>query len=605
MSNAAIPMNKEAAERRFSKNQIVTLLITVVGLALVAYGLVTVNAWRQIDPQAISEARVAKEEGLTRAQQSSLYERQFDAAVGQKARLIRTALIFILLGGLVLWISRHWQSWRDLYGEQMLYAYSFLIPPVGWILYLFAYRTQDDPNRVVIRRNIGIMSISLVAGLVAYFIIDWVQNTIISGFVTGDEGFVANIINLLVTPQLGWIVGIIVGGYVAFRTRDVRAIAVAGQLVVLGIILAVLSWFGGNAQTGIEDRGLSVTDYRFLDLTSGFDISETLITYSRSSTYGQAFLAGFLNTIMISVVGIFLATILGFLVGISRLSSNWLISTIARIYVELMRNIPLLVLLFFLYAGVLLQLPQRADTIRLFNDSILLNNRGVALPWYRATETFSAWVPFLVIGALIAAVIWFIRNRPVKVTGRPAFSFLYVILGLVIVPIIGWFIVSPMQLEIPFIDGLNYAKNQETDSFVGLVMSPEFAGVLFGLVLYTAAFIGEVVRAGINAVSRGQREAATAIGLTQGQSMQLIIIPQALRVIIPPLTNQYLNLAKNSSLAIAIGYADLFFVANTTFNQSGQSVQVVLMIMASYLLISLTISAVMNYLNGRMQLKER
>lgn len=172
-------------------------------------------------------------------------------------------------------------------------------------------------------------------------------------------------------------------------------------------------------------------------------------------------------------------------------------------------------------------------------------------------------------------------------------------------PLIGWFVVSPMKLEIPYIDGLNYAKNKETDTSIGQVMSPEFFGVLMGLVLYTGAFIGEVVRAGINAVSKGQREAAKALGLWQNQSLQLIILPQALRVIIPPLTNQYLNLAKNSSLAIAIGYADLFFVANTTFNQSGQSVQVILMIMLSYLFISLTISVIMNRINSRMQLKER
>jgi general L-amino acid transport system permease protein len=228
----------------------------------------------------------------------------------------------------------------------------------------------------------------------------------------------------------------------------------------------------------------------------------------------------------------------------------------------------------------------------------------VALTWPEATATFDMWIPFLVIGAIIGVVVWYFRNRTIKVTGRPAFNFGYVLLGFAAVPFVGLFVVNPLSIATPFIDGLNYAKHDD-DTFIGLVMSPQFFGLLSGLVLYTGAYIGEEVRAGILSVSKGQREASTALGLTQTQSLQLIILPQALRVIIPPLTNQYLNLAKNSSLAIAIGYADLYFVANTTFNQSGQSVQVVLMIMASYLFLSLFISAVMNFLNTRIQIKER
>ena len=394
------------------------------------------------------------------------------------------------------------------------------------------------------------------------------------------------------------------GGFVAFRTRDVRAIAVAAQLVFLGVVLAVAGWMGTNASIGMAERGLSATDYTFLDLTSGFDISETLTDYDRSSTYGDAFLTGALNTVMVSVVGIFLASMLGLLVGVSRLSTNWLISTIARVFVELMRNIPLLVILFFLYAGVLLQLPQRADTITILGGNILLNNRGLALTWPAPTATFSNWMPFLIAGVVIGFVVWFFYRRTYKITGRPAFSFWFVVLGFVAVPIIGLLIASPLTIQKPFIDGLNYAKD-DNRNFIGLVMSPEFFGLLLGLVLYTGGYIGEVVRAGLQAVSRGQIEAAGAIGLSKNQSLRLIILPQALRVIIPPLTNQYLNLAKNSSLAIAVGYPDLFFVANTTFNQSGQSVQVVLMIMLSYLAMSLFISAIMNFLNKQVQIKER
>ncbi|RME45971.1 MAG: ABC transporter permease subunit, partial [Caldilineae bacterium] len=376
------------------------------------------------------------------------------------------------------------------------------------------------------------------------------------------------------------------------------------QLVVLAIVLVVLGWLGGNASRGLESRGMSATDFSFINLTSGFDISEKLIEYDRNSTYGRAFLAGALNTLLVSVVGIVLASILGLIVGIARLSTNWLTSTIARAFVELMRNVPLLVLMFFLYAGVLLQLPRRENTLQWLGGRVLLNNRGVALPWFKPTATFGAWLPYLAAAVVVAGVLWYFRNRTLPTTGRPAFSFGFVLLGFVVVAAIGGVLVKPLMYQVPFIDGLNYAKD-ENRRFIGLVMSPEFFGVLMSLVLYTGAYIGEVVRAGIQAVSKGQREAATALGLSQSQSLQLIILPQALRVIIPPLTNQYLNLAKNSSLAIGIGYADLFSVATTTFNQSGQSVQVVLMIMASYLTLSLAISVVMNAINRQIQIKER
>ncbi|HFB52267.1 MAG TPA: ABC transporter permease subunit [Anaerolineae bacterium] len=418
------------------------------------------------------------------------------------------------------------------------------------------------------------------------------------------NGFLVSIFNFLLAPQVAQLVGISAGAFVAYRTKDVRAISVAGQLVVLAVVLAILGWLGGNAAYGIESRGLSATDFTFLRNTASFDISEHLIPYDRTYTYGRAFLVGALNTLFVSVLGIFFATIVGLFVGIARLSSNWLMSTLARAFVELMRNVPLLVLLFFIYAGVLLQLPQRENTIRVLGNRILLNNRGVAVPWFKPTETFSAWVPYLVVGLILAGIIWYFRNRTYPTTGRPAFSWWFVPLGFVVVAGVGVFITHPLLYQEPFIKGFNYAKD-ENQKYIGMVMTPEFFGVLSGLVLYTGAYIGEVVRAGIQAVSKGQREAATALGLSQSQSLQLIILPQALQVIIPPLTNQYLNLAKNSSLAIAVGYADLFAVANTTFNQSGQSVQVILMLMATYLSLSLTISVIMNFINSRVKIKER
>ncbi|HEY86314.1 MAG TPA: ABC transporter permease subunit [Chloroflexi bacterium] len=450
------------------------------------------------------------------------------------------------------------------------------------------------------------MSLALIAGAVAYYLVFLLQAYVVSplGNQIAVNALLVGVFNFLLAQQIPQLIGVVVGAYVAFRTRDVRAIAVAAQLVVLAIVFVVFNWLAGNAIIGIESKGLSATDFTFLRLTAGFDISESLLDYDRNSTYGRAFTVGALNTLLVSVVGIFMATILGLVLGIARLSRNWLISTLARSFVEAMRNVPLLVLLFFLYAAVLLQLPRRADTLNMLGGRILLNNRGMAFTWFKATDNFNAWIPFLIIAVIVAGVLWYLRKRTIPTTGRPAFNFFYIVLGFALVAGIGIFITNPLIIQTPYIEGLNYAKNDD-DSWVGLIMSPEFAGILLGLVLYTGAYIGEVVRAGIQAVSKGQREAADALGLSQGQSLRLIVLPQALQVIIPPLTNQYLNLAKNSSLAIGIGYPDLFAIATTTFNQSGQSVQVILMIMASYLILSLSISMIMNWINSQVQIKER
>ncbi len=604
-------------------SRIITLVIMLIGLGLLIQGILTWNSWRLLDPAEIAQNRVDQEDGLSRQQQSQLYERQFDAALQVKGNLVRSGFLYIGLGLIALWVSRRWPQWPNLFSEQMLYGYAFLLPPIGWLLYYRLYPTRGDPNREIIRRNIGIMSLSLVIGGVTLWLISIVQGFILAAVIQPDIGFITLVgevlsfgwiawreaegmteaYGLLSSPQLAQFIAIFVGGYVALRTRDVRAIAVTVQLVVLAIVLSIVGWLGGNAQTGLAERGLTATDYDFLDRTAGFDISETLIDYDRSSTYGQAFFIGALNTIMVSFTGIALATILGLFVGISRLSSNWLVSTLARTFVELMRNVPLLVLLFFLYAGVFLKLPQREETLMWFGETVMLNNRGVALPWFSPTETIAAWYPFLGGGFLLGIIIWLLRNITYRTTGRPAFNFLFVILAFIIPPLVGIYLYGPLAIEIPYIKGLNYAKVD--DRFVGLVMSPEFFGLLIGLVMYTGGYIGEVVRAGIQSVSKGQLEAAGALGLTRSQNLRLIIMPQALRVIIPPLTNQYLNLAKNSSLAIAIGYPDLYSVAHTTFNQSGQSVQVVLMILCSYLLMSLLISAVMNFINRQIQIKER
>lgn len=596
-------LDPSVGQNRFTTEKLITYAIALIGIAILAFGLVNLNSWRQIDPKALAAARVAKETGLTNLEKNSLEQRQFEAASTVKSNFGRLGLIYTLAGAALLWLSRYWQKWRLLFSEQMLYGYAFLVPPIGWILYLFAYPTRGDPNRVIIRKNIGIMSLALAGGLIAYYLVGLLQTSALSLSDSGS-GPMGVILGFFLTPQIAYFAGIFAGAYIAFRSKDVRAIAVAAQLVVLAIVFVVVSWLSGNAVTGMQSRGLDATQYGFLNLTSGFDIAGALIDYDRSSTYGQAFLVGALNTLLISVVGIALSTILGLIVGIARLSTNWLTSTVARIFVELMRNVPLLVLLFFLYAGVLLKLPQREDTLKILWGLILLNNRGVALPWFAGTETFSAWIPFLIVALIVGGVLWYFRNRTYNTVGRPAFSFWFVFGSFAAIAGLGILLVKPLAFQIPFIEGLNYARD-ENRKFVGLVMSPEFFGVLAGLVMYTGGYIGEVVRAGIQAVSKGQREAATALGLTQNQSLQLIVLPQALLVIIPPLTNQYLNLAKNSSLAIAIGYSDLYAVANTTFNQSGQSVQVILMMMTTYLLLSLSISVVMNFINKQVQIKER
>lgn len=590
---------------RFDQTHLITYFFVALGVALLVFGAVNATNWVRINPEKIAQDRIDSETGLSKAEEVSLYTRQLEQAKKTKAALGRQAFLLIVLGVAALWVSRNWPRWRDLFSEYMLYAYSFVVFPVGWILFFF-YPTHNDKNRKVIRRNIGIMSLAVPATILGYFAIFVLQSYAIAplGNAVASNAFLVKVFNFFLNQNIAMLLGIALGGYVAFRTKDVRAISVAGQLVILAIVLVILNWLGGNAAAGIESRGLSATDFGFLSNTASFDISEHLIAYDRTYTYGRAFAVGALNTLLLSVVGIFLATFLGLFVGVARLSTNWLMSTIARTFVELMRNVPLLVLLFFLYAGVLLQLPQRADTLRLFGDRIWLNNRGIALPWFKPTETFSAWWPYLIVALIVAIVIWFFRRRTYPTTGRPAFSGWFVLLGFVLIAGVGIVIVHPLLYQVPFIKGFNYAKD-ENQHYLGLVMTPEFFGALAGLTLYTGAYIGEVVRAGIQAVSKGQREAATALGLTNSQSLQLIVLPQALQVIIPPLTNQYLNLAKNSSLAIAIGYADLFAVATTTFNQSGQSVQVILMIMATYLALSLIISATMNFINSRVKIKER
>jgi general L-amino acid transport system permease protein len=376
--------------------------------------------------------------------------------------------------------------------------------------------------------------------------------------------------------------------------RDIRVLRIVVQLVVVGIVLFVAYLLWTNLTTNMSRARLGL-GLDFLRATAGFDISQTVLPYSPRDTYGHAFLVGLLNTLMVSAAGIVLATILGVITGVARLSTNWLVNRIAAAYVEIMRNTPLLVQLVLLYA-LLLQLPAVANSIAL-PGSIYLNQRGLFLPRPVTEPNFGVWLGIVVV-VIVAAFLahkWSARRRD---DGRPTYGAGRIaLLAVVLLPIMAWIALAPVQFDLPIEQRFNFAG--------GVVLSPPFAALLFGLVIYTAAFIGEVVRGGIQAVRRGQIEAAYAIGLTPMQALRLIVFPQALRIIVPPLTSQYLNLTKNSSLAIAVGFADVFAVSRTMANQTGQPVSVIVLVMATYLAISLVTSLFMNIYNRRVQVLER
>jgi general L-amino acid transport system permease protein len=377
--------------------------------------------------------------------------------------------------------------------------------------------------------------------------------------------------------------------------RDVRMLRIAAQIVVVLVVGVVVAFMVRNLMTAMDERGLGF-GFGFLNRSAGFDISETPIPYTSQDTYAKAFLVGLLNTLFVSFVGIVLATILGIFVGIGRLSPNWLLRRITSAYVELMRNTPLLVQLVLIYFGVLLQLPAIAQTLTL-PGSIFLNQRGMFVPGPQLNSSFPVWVGFVTVGIIVLIVARRTSRRRAD-AGQPVHRLRMLgWLALLALAIIGWIVEAPVTFDLPVRERFNFVG--------GLALSPEFVALLVGLVLYTAAFIGEVVRGGIQAVRRGQLEAARALGLSEGDTLRLIVFPQALRIIVPPLTSQYLNLAKNSSLAVAIGYPDLFKVGQTMANQTGQPVPVIILIMGTYLAISLVTSLFMNLYNRRVQVLER
>jgi general L-amino acid transport system permease protein len=373
----------------------------------------------------------------------------------------------------------------------------------------------------------------------------------------------------------------------------------------IGYQLALCAMVGflvyGAATNAIENlaRAHIASGFGFWNNTAGFDISQTLIEYSaRGSTYGRAFWVGLLNTLLVAGIGIVFATIIGFVVGISRLSRNWLLAKVAGGYVETIRNLPLLLQLLFWYNAVLKALPDIRDSIAV-GGGIFLNNRGLFLPQPIFKSGFGAVEIAMLVGIVGAVAFYIWARKRQERTGQQA-PVLWVALALVIGLPIAVFVLSgfPLRFEFPQSGRFNITG--------GVEILPEFAALLFGLSIYTAAFIAEVVRAGISAVSRGQTEAAYSLGLRPGPTLRLVVVPQAMRVIIPPLTSQYLNLTKNSTLAVAIGYPDLVQVfTGTVLNQTGQAVEVVAITMLVYLVISLATSLLMNIYNSRMALAER
>ncbi len=383
--------------------------------------------------------------------------------------------------------------------------------------------------------------------------------------------------------------------------RDVKVLAVLAQVAFVVLVGLVLWYLYSNMIRGLRRSNIPL-GFDFLRLTAGFAISESPIAYQPTDTYSRAFVVGLGNTLRVSVIGIILTTVLGILIGIGRLSSNWLLRTVAGAYVEVIRNTPLLVQLIFWYIAVILKLPRVRDAVGI-PGLVVASNRGLAVAWPRAAEGFGAWQPWLWTALIVGAVVFAARRRQLKRADRPGASLPWALLAAAVTAVAGAIVVlattgsSPLAIDRPQMGGFNLRG--------GATLSPEFFALLLGLTIYTAAFIAEIVRAGIQSVQRGQREAALALGLTPAHTLRLVIFPQALRVIIPPLTNQYLNLTKNSSLGIAVGYFDLFNVSNTIANQSGRSVQVIVILMACYLSLSLLTSLLMNTYNTRIRLVER
>lgn len=379
-----------------------------------------------------------------------------------------------------------------------------------------------------------------------------------------------------------------------FYDPKLRSIVVQVAIVVL--LVLGLWWISDNTIENLRRSNIP-TGFEFLNSRSGFEIPDRLIDYSSESSYGRALLVGIVNTVRVAVLGIIVATIIGFVVGIGRLSSNWMIRKLATIYIEVFRNVPLLLVILFWYQGVLALLPNVRSSLALPFGSYL-NNRGLYLP--RLIWSQGAWL--IIAGLMIAiGLSWYVARRAharQMATGQQLPVFWVSVALLIGLPLLGCVLAGfPMTVEFP-----------QKGTFMltgGLDVKPEFLSLLLALSFYTASFIAEIVRAGIQGVPKGQAEAYSSLGIRPGQGLRLVIIPQALRIIIPLLTSQYLNLTKNSSLAVAVGYADLYAVGGTILNQTGRAIEVVVIFMVVYLGLSILTSLVMNWFNVKLALRQR
>jgi len=386
-----------------------------------------------------------------------------------------------------------------------------------------------------------------------------------------------------------------------FQVVFIVVVAIVGYLLVDNLTNA-LDQINLEAMPFIDLSGsFPFIDFQwdFLEQRAGFGLAETSfgLDYGANNSYLDAFKVGLANTVQIALIGIVLASAVGVVAGVARLSNNWLVAKVAMVYVETFRNVPLLVQLIFWYTAVILQLPKITEDASVFR-LILISNRSVAVPWASTEGGFNLWFVLLLAAAAIAAGVWVYRSRREDETGRPSYPWIWAA-GVFAIVALATYVATgtPLDFDRPALDERSYVG--------GYQISPEFTALLLGLTLYTGAFIAEVVRGSLQAIPKGQTEASLAVGLTPLQSLRLVLLPQAMRIMIPPLTNQYLNLMKNSSLGVAVAFPDLFRVTRITINQSGQAVPMILLVMATYLAMSLIISLVMNTINARMKLAGR
>ncbi len=371
---------------------------------------------------------------------------------------------------------------------------------------------------------------------------------------------------------------------------------ILAQTLVVGAVIYVALQLFYNTQANLEARNIA-SGFGFMSVEGGLPINDTLLPYSPADSYGYAFLIGALNTIFISILAIFFSTILGVIIGVARVSSNWLVAKLGAVYVEVLRNIPLLLTLFFCYSIVLATLPHPRKSLHPFWD-IFINNRGIFLPRPELQDGFT-WVIIAMLVAAVTSIVLFVKSKRLRDATGEGLPAALISLGLCLgLPTLAYFLSGqPLSFDAPILKGFNFKG--------GMVLRPEFSALLIGLVLYTAAFIGENVRSGIQSVDKGQLDAAKALGLKPGLVMRKVVLPQTLRVCIPATTNDYASLVKNSSLAVAIGYPDMVSVGGTIIGQNDQAIEIIGLWMAVYLSINLIISLGMNWLNARVQVVER